>query len=126
MDSPDQNANGIVMSHITINEDSLTIELGIADIKYSGKKSGDSIRGTFSQAGQNLPLTLNRRDILVNNNKQKADKENDLFVETEVRLPIEKGHLVGTQIMPKDFAIGPLALIIAGSGPTDRDGNSPL
>ncbi|HZK03236.1 MAG TPA: alpha/beta hydrolase [Bacteroidaceae bacterium] len=125
MDSPDQNANGIVMSHITIDGDSLTIELRIAGMKYSGKKSGDSIRGTFSQAGQNLPLILNRRDVLVNNHKQKVSTENELFVETEVRLPIEKGNLVGTQTTPKNFAIGPLALIVAGSGPTDRDGNNP-
>jgi pimeloyl-ACP methyl ester carboxylesterase len=36
------------------------------------------------------------------------------------------GGLAGTLTLPKSPARGPAVLIIAGSGPTDRDGNGPL
>ncbi len=36
------------------------------------------------------------------------------------------GPLHGTQLSPATGAKAPIALILAGSGPTDRDGNSPL
>lgn len=44
--------------------------------------------------------------------------------EEEVSLATTKGELKGTLRDPGENA--PLALIIAGSGPTDRDGNNPL
>jgi pimeloyl-ACP methyl ester carboxylesterase len=44
-------------------------------------------------------------------------------VETLVEIP---GPLKGTQLAPAAGAKAPVALILPGSGPTDRDGNSPL
>lgn len=44
-------------------------------------------------------------------------------VETFVEIP---GPLKGTQLAPAAGAKAPAALILPGSGPTDRDGNSPL
>lgn len=44
-------------------------------------------------------------------------------VETFVEIP---GPLKGTQLAPAAGAKAPVALILPGSGPTDRDGNSPL
>jgi len=44
-------------------------------------------------------------------------------LETYVQLP---GPLKGTQLAPASGAKAPAALILPGSGPTDRDGNSPL
>ena len=36
------------------------------------------------------------------------------------------GNIEGTLLIPDDLSNNPVALIIAGSGPTDRDGNSPM
>ncbi len=44
-------------------------------------------------------------------------------VETFVEIP---GPLKGTQLAPASGAKAPVALILPGSGPTDRDGNNPL
>ncbi|HJV41128.1 alpha/beta hydrolase [Caulobacter sp.] len=44
-------------------------------------------------------------------------------VETFVEIP---GPLKGTQLAPAAGAKAPVAVILPGSGPTDRDGNSPL
>lgn len=44
----------------------------------------------------------------------------------EVHIPTSTGTLYGTQIIPKSDVPKPVVLIIAGSGPTDRNGNNPL
>lgn len=43
-----------------------------------------------------------------------------------IRLKTRRGTLYGTLEMPTGGGPWPVALIIAGSGPTDRDGNNPL
>ncbi|MEJ8836197.1 alpha/beta hydrolase [Ramlibacter sp. AN1133] len=46
--------------------------------------------------------------------------------EHELALPTAWGHLAGTLTLPDSPAPWAAALLIAGSGPTDRDGNNPL
>lgn len=46
------------------------------------------------------------------------------FVETPITLKTTTGDIFGTITTPKNFTRIPVALIIAGSGPTDRNGNS--
>lgn len=46
------------------------------------------------------------------------------FVETPISLKTSTGDIFGTITTPKNFTQIPVALIIAGSGPTDRNGNS--
>lgn len=47
-------------------------------------------------------------------------------VETFVDIPGGPGPLKGTMLAPGDGAHGPAVLILAGSGPTDRNGDNPL
>jgi pimeloyl-ACP methyl ester carboxylesterase len=47
-------------------------------------------------------------------------------IEEAVKLVTPTGNLYGTLLSPKSKNKVPVILIIAGSGPTDRDGNSPL
>src|ERR1700744_4850588 len=46
------------------------------------------------------------------------------YTEKEIILETSTGQLSGTLCTPRELKKGPVALIIAGSGPTDRDGNS--
>lgn len=46
--------------------------------------------------------------------------------EKEVLIPVRGGSLAATLALPKRFKRGPVVLLIAGSGPTDRNGNNPL
>src|SRR5690606_10718547 len=46
--------------------------------------------------------------------------------EVAFEMPAGGGTLHGTLLLPAGSAPSPVALIIAGSGPTDRNGNSPL
>ncbi len=47
------------------------------------------------------------------------------LVETEIEAPGPNGSLKGLMLGPPTAAGAPVVLIIPGSGPTDRDGNSP-
>ncbi len=48
------------------------------------------------------------------------------MAEFEVELPTAWGKLAGTLLLPDGAGPCPAALLVAGSGPTDRDGNNPL
>lgn len=48
------------------------------------------------------------------------------FIERPMELQVESGTIGGTLTLPDSIGKFPLALIIAGSGPTDRNGNSVL
>lgn len=62
---------------------------------------------------------------------QTAGAQNDslrsaLYRQQEAELVIAGGVLKGTVFIPANVKRPPVVLIIAGSGPTDRDGNSPM
>jgi len=124
MDSPDQGAKGIQMSHVTFENGVLTIELRIAQMKYTGTLDKNTLSGTFSQVGQNMPLNLTKNEQAVEITPIAVDK-NAAYEETPIVLETITGKLFGTVTTPKVFTKGPVALIIAGSGPTDRNGNNP-
>ena len=48
------------------------------------------------------------------------------MLEHELALPTAWGQLAGTLLLPDSPGPWPAALLIGGSGPTDRDGNNPL
>lgn len=53
-------------------------------------------------------------------------KKDSVFSESEVILKTSTGEIYGTLAIPNNVKTSPVVLIIAGSGPTDRDGNSPM
>lgn len=59
------------------------------------------------------------------NNNPKDENSNTNYLEEEYNLKVENGQIYGTLMLPKDRDKFTVALIIAGSGPTDRDGNNP-
>ncbi len=48
------------------------------------------------------------------------------FTESEIVLKTTTGDIFGTLTVPNNLKNSPIVLIIAGSGPTDRNGNSPI
>ncbi|OCB78449.1 alpha/beta hydrolase [Flavobacterium crassostreae] len=49
-----------------------------------------------------------------------------ISIESKIILQTKTGEIYGTLTTPEKFDKIPVALIIAGSGPTDRDGNNPM
>ncbi|HEX2628590.1 MAG TPA: alpha/beta hydrolase, partial [Chitinophagaceae bacterium] len=122
-DSPDQNAFGIPCDTTIVNGSTIKIEMHSLQAAFSGKLINDStIDGTFTQGGD-LPLTLKR----ITDEKPKADeKKTSRHYRTE---PVEikaKDVTLRGDFFDASFNNKKALLIIAGSGPTDRDGNSPL
>lgn len=52
--------------------------------------------------------------------------QDNLIIETNITLKTKTGEIFGTLTAPEKFKKIPLTIIIAGSGPTDRDGNNPM
>lgn len=48
------------------------------------------------------------------------------YMEEEYNLEVAEGNIYGTLTLPKEGNSFPIAIIIAGSGPTDRNGNNPI
>jgi pimeloyl-ACP methyl ester carboxylesterase len=48
------------------------------------------------------------------------------MAEHEIASPLPWGDIGGTLVLPAGAGPWPVALLVSGSGPTDRDGNSPL
>ena len=53
-------------------------------------------------------------------------KPDSSFAETKISLQTRTGEVHGTLTVPEKSGKVPVALLIAGSGPTDRDGNNPM
>lgn len=70
------------------------------------------------------PLLLYATLIL--NGFASAQLQSQVFREEAVTLQTRMGNIYGTLIVPDTNRTSPVALIIAGSGPTDRDGNNPI
>jgi pimeloyl-ACP methyl ester carboxylesterase len=65
--------------------------------------------------------------LIISSRVNAQDKTSAFFTETEIVLRTNSGgEIFGTLTVPETEKKTPLVIIIAGSGPTDRDCNSPL
>jgi hypothetical protein len=60
VDSPDQNASGIPVDSISKTGETVAFRIDRLAVRVSGTYSGDTIRGTFTQQGLDVPLSLAR------------------------------------------------------------------
>lgn len=74
---------------------------------------------TLSQTKQSSPIETMEKAVNVS-------IEDTNFFETPITLQTSSGQIFGTLTTPKIKSRTPLALIIAGSGPTDRNCNNPM
>jgi len=78
MDSPSQGAMGIPMDVTTYKDNTLTVELKQAGLKYIGTLDGNVINGTLYQGGNELPLTLNKTVKTLPGNTSLPTSDEDL------------------------------------------------
>lgn len=122
MDSPAQNAFGLPTTKTSFIENKLEIVATGLGIFYRGTLAGDSIAGTFSQGGMAFPLVLKQPDKPVFNRPQDP-KPPFPYKAEEVTFTNkkEKIELAGTLTVPDSAGTFPAVILIAGSGPNDRD-----
>lgn len=120
LDSPDQGATGIPLDTSKIVGDSIFIQLMNGAARYCGYLAPDStIDGTWSQGGINIPLHFKRDKAGHPKNGNSASP-----YEKEISIPVSQLKISGTLLSKNKSQ--PVVLLIAGSGPTDRNGNSPM
>jgi pimeloyl-ACP methyl ester carboxylesterase len=120
-DSPKQNANGLPFSSIDSDDDSIHLGIKMISGSYEGKFTGnDSITGTWTQLNNHFLLNFSR-----SNGDAQTEKEIVSVHPGEKEIAITSAagtKLYGTLLSKNNQQ--KLAIIIAGSGPTDRNGNS--
>ncbi|MEZ7507157.1 alpha/beta hydrolase [Flavobacterium sp. Arc2] len=127
MDSPDQGAKGIPVTTTSFDHSILKLVITNAKIEYEGTLNKDNnIIGNFKQAGQSFPMDLSRAKIEKEKTVTASENKDKNFIETQIILKTKSGDIFGTLTTPKKFSNISVALIIAGSGPTDRDCNNPM
>lgn len=112
---PVQGLNEYPLTGVKLEEPDVFFNMNIQGQKltFDGKVEQEKITGTFTQQGQTFPF-----DLVKGSKEEKVEK--DRLVEVKV----QDGTMSGQLEIPQGDGPFPLMVIIAGSGPTDRNGNS--
>jgi len=126
LDSPDQAVFGIPTDKTTINGNQFGFEATKLNANYSGRLLNDStIDGNLTQ-GVAMPLVLNKKREGTGQPVQQTMAHDASYKNIDVAVKVDHVTLSGTIFEPLNNKGFPIVLIISGSGPTDRDGNSIL
>lgn len=126
LDSPDQNAAGMVADSVSVNHDTLMFSIERLGVLYEGFAQLEddviSINGTFSQAGFKLPLRLGK-EALEGPKRPQTPVGPFPYLEEEVTFESPEAGIIlsGTLTIPKEGGPFPAAVLITGSGPQDRN-----
>ena len=123
IDIPQQGAQGLPLQNVSSDGDIVHFELpaGPGLAVFDGNMDGDTIAGTFSQAGANGSFTLARSGAAPTASQMDPDSGPEgepVAVETST------GTLHGSLLVPETPGPWPMVVLVSGSGPTDRDGNT--
>ena len=125
MDSPDQGATGISIGRILVDADTLRLQIPSIAGAFAGV-IGDSARvldGQWVQGGRRLPLTLTRTDEAPSVRRPQEPRVPYPYASETVtfRNATAGVTLRGTLTHPDTTAPVPGVVLVAGSGPSDRN-----
>jgi pimeloyl-ACP methyl ester carboxylesterase len=127
MDSLDQNVNGIPVPKVTLTDSAFHFEVPTSAMSYDGTLNAakDEISGTVTLGGTPLPLNFKRSDQVAAELKRPQNPVKPYpYIEEDVSYVNPKAPevtLAGTLTLPRGTGPFPVALLICGSGPHDRD-----
>ena len=124
MDSPDQGATGIPVAETTFDGQVLSLNVSSIQGTYEGTLNEDgSLKGTWSQGGQSLPLNLEKTDSPTEVKRPQEPERPFPYDEEEVFFSNDEAgiSLAGTLTLPKGDGPFPAVALISGSGPQNRD-----
>ncbi|MBN2794051.1 MAG: alpha/beta hydrolase [Clostridia bacterium] len=102
----------VLSGHVEGNSVKFDIDLGGLVVNFEGTYAGDKIMGSYTQSGSSFNFELSKTEKVVFDNRERISVNNG-----DVKLS-------GELIVPEIASEMPVVLIVAGSGPTDMDGNS--
>lgn len=125
MDSPDQGAFALPTTKTTFSDSLLEITATQLGIIYQGKLDGDSISGKFTQSSVSFPLVLKKTEKLAEPKRPQTPEPPYSYTVEEVIIEnkTDSVSLSGTLTLPDCTEKVPVVVLIAGSGPNDRDEN---
>ena len=120
LDSPQQGAKGIPANIDLISTDSLSISVSSLNAAYSARLQNGELKGTFTQNGFKLPLSL-KPGKRTEANRPQTPKPPYSYETEEVTFTNTKAGatLAGTLTLPKDAKC--VLLMVTGSGQQNRD-----
>lgn len=127
VDSPDQGAAGLPVAEIKFTMPVLEFAMPNLGVTYKGQMQddGEQITGNFTQGGQALPLILGKKEIAAEQLvRPQEPKEPFPYKVEEVSFINKKAndiHLAGTLTLPEGKGPWPVAILISGSGPQNRN-----
>lgn len=123
MDSPDQGAKDIAITAIRYEQPKLTFHIQNL-IEYEGLYANDSISGTFRQNGMAFSLVFSREVIKPTVAKRPQDPQPPYPYHSEdIRFENKEAGitLAGTFTWPEKGGNFPVAILVSGSGPQNRN-----
>ncbi len=125
MKVPQQGEAEVPAEKISIANNQIYIEYPNLRASYKGEMDGELIKGTWSQNGMTFPLDLEPFVANKAPNRPQHPKAPFNYNISEVDVSVENKsgsfNLSGTLTQPKGNGPFPLAIMVTGSGPQDRD-----
>lgn len=126
MDSPDQAAFGIPVSETTYEDGMLSFRMPGMLLEYTGKpnETFNLVHGTFKQGAFSTELELSRAAVEVKERLRPQEPKPPFpYQEEAVTFTNETDEvtLAGTLTIPKGDGPWPVAILISGSGPQNRN-----
>lgn len=114
---PVQGLNEFPLTSVKLSNSDLFFNMKMQNqqITFDGKVDKEKISGTFVQKGQEFPF-----ELLKKSDQAVEEKESGEIVQAD----LQNGTINGLLETPKNEGPFPVMIIIAGSGPTDKDGNT--
>jgi pimeloyl-ACP methyl ester carboxylesterase len=134
LDSLDQGANGLPASKVSEKNGAVHFEIALVSGSYDGtlNPAKNAITGKWAQNQDTVALDFTRSDEVLELRRPQNPVKPYPYKEEEVHFTIQKGAatLAGTLTTPQGAGPFPAALLVAGSGPQNRDeslaGHSPF
>jgi len=125
LDSLDQGANGLPMSKLSDKNDAVHFEIAMVAGVYEGTMNAahNAIAGKWSQNQDTVALEFKRSDEVLALRRPQNPAKPYPYKEEEVNFQNAAGTatLAGTLTIPAGTGPFPAALLVAGSGPQNRD-----
>ena len=126
LDSLDQGVSGLPANHVTLKDPAFHFEIPSLAGVYEGTLNAakNAMTGKWSQtSADNLPLDLKRSDQTLELRRPQTPAKPFPYIEEQVTFagPGTGVTLAGTLTLPKGPGPFPGVLLVAGSGPQDRD-----
>lgn len=120
MDSPSQNAKGIPAEKTVTDDGTIKVKVGMIGATFEGKMTDGEIKGTFTQNGFPLPLTLKPGKITVK--RPQTPVPPFPYKEESVSFTNAGYTFNGTLTLPENYTKDtPVVLMVTGSGQQNRD-----